>query len=422
MIRSATRWRGAIVVAMALAGMYELAATAFAFFGNERLLWFHQDFPALYTAAHLVLHHSGRLLYDTTAVGAEELRLAGHPVGGTGTLAYFNPAFFAALLGPLGAIGMDRAYQAWTAFGLALLALDLWMLWRLAPQLSRRDRVLLSLAFLTLYPVSYGLELGQFSAVLVTAWTGAYLLLQRGRDAWAGVALAPLLIKPELLIPVALYLVWKRRWRVFAALLPATAAAIAGSIAVTGLTAALHYPGYLLDSTTWSGSGVATNDMFNWSGIIAMKWDPAEFRLALAAVAALAAATLAALAYASRGTAAPRSQRYALEWLLVTMASVLVDPHLYLQDTVLLAPAAVAVLGAARADQRPRLAAIALGGWALLGLGIYPNEHLHVDAFALYLAAAGIAALVWERQSRRAESRETTYAPASGLSAVRVAT
>jgi hypothetical protein len=122
------------------------------------------------------------------------------------------------------------------------------------------------------------------------------------------------LIKPELLIPVALYPAWKRA----VARLRDAAPAIAGSIAGLGLTAALHYPAYLLDSTTWSRSGVATNDRLNWSGIIAMKWDPAEFRLAAAAVASRAVATIAVLAHASRGTAAPRSQRYALECLLVS--------------------------------------------------------------------------------------------------------
>ena len=263
---------------------------------------------------------------------------------------------------------------------------------------------MLTLAFVTLYPVSYGLQLGQFSLVLATSWAGAYLLLRSGRDAWAGLALTPLLIKPELLVPVALYLAWKQRWRTIATLLPAAAVAIAVSVAVTGVPAALAYPGYLLDSTRWSDSGVTTSGMFNWSGIVAMKWDPAEFPLALAAVAALIAATLAALAYSSRGEALPRSERYARQWLLLTLATVLVDPHLYLQDTILVAPAAVAVLGAAPPAHRARVSAVMLGGWALLALGIYPNEHLHVDAFALYMAAAGVAVLAWEMRHRQADA------------------
>jgi hypothetical protein len=396
------RWMVAVCIAFTVAGCYEWLATGFAFFGTERLLWFHQDFPALYTAAHMVAHGSGRLLYDVAAVGAEELRLAGHPVGGTGTLAYFNPPFFAALLAPLSMLGMESAFRAWTLLGLALLAVDVWLLWRTAPRLSRRERALLTLAFLTLYPVSYGLQLGQFSLVLVTSWAGAYLLLRSERDALAGLALTPLLIKPELLLPVALYLGWKRRWRVFATLLPAAIAAVAVSVAVTGVPAALRYPRYLLESTRWSDSGVTTSGMFNWSGIVAMKWDPAEFPLALVAVGALIAATLALVAFASREDAPPRSERFALQWMLLTLATVLVDPHLYLQDTALVAPAAVAVLGVTRAERRPRVLAVILGGWALLALGIIPNERLHIDAFALYMAACGGALLVWERRRRLA--------------------
>jgi hypothetical protein len=37
------------------------------------------------------------------------------------------------------------------------------------------------------------------------------------------------------------------------------------------------------------------------------------------------------------------------------------------------------------------MGAVMLGGWAALGLGIYPNEHLHVNAFGLYLVATSIA-------------------------------
>src|SRR3954470_9931674 len=37
-----------------------------------------------------------------------------------------------------------------------------------------------------------------------------------------------------------------------------------------------------------------------------------------------------------------------------------------------------------------------LGGWALLALGIYPNEHLGVDAFALYMVIAVVVVAVWE--------------------------
>ena len=218
------RWLCVFAVFSAVASV-EFAQLLTAFLGNESLLWFHQDFPALYAAGKMVASGSGALLYDTGALADAEIAAAGHPVGGTGVLAYFNPPFFAAFMAPLTALPLDRAYQAWTLLSLLLLAFDCWLLWRIADGLPRRWRIAVVAAFLTLYPVGYGLELGQFSLVLVTSWAGAYLLLRAERDALAGAALAPLLIKPELLLPVAAYLLWKRRWRVFSTLAPATAVA-----------------------------------------------------------------------------------------------------------------------------------------------------------------------------------------------------
>jgi hypothetical protein len=58
--------------------------TALAFFGNDSLRWYHQDFPALYTAGRMVADGSGDLLYDTAALASAELAAAGHPVGGSG--------------------------------------------------------------------------------------------------------------------------------------------------------------------------------------------------------------------------------------------------------------------------------------------------------------------------------------------------
>jgi hypothetical protein len=95
----------------------------------------------------------------------------------------------------------------------------------------------------------------------------------------------------------------------------------------------------------------------------------------------------------SRGAFDVRSDGFVLQWVLLTFATVLVDPHLYLQDTVLVVPAAAALLAVTGARRRP-LAAAMLAGWALLALGVYPNEHLHVDAFGLYLLAAGAALVV----------------------------
>jgi cytochrome c oxidase subunit IV len=392
-------------MALCVVGIAEVAQTGAAFFGNEDLLWYHQDFPAFYTAAHLVTHGGGHLIYDTAAMAAAESEIAGHPVGGTGVLAYFNPPFFALAMAPLAWMSMDRAFQVWTIVSLALLAANAWMLWRIGATLSQPSRWLLVAGFLTLVPVSYGLQQGQFSLILATSWGATLLLLRNGHERWSGVALAPLLIKPELLLPVAAYLLWKRRWRVFSTLLPLTLAAVVISIVVVGPSSALAYPAYLSDSTRWDGAGVTSRLMFSWNGIVAMLWDHPGSWFSSVAFVSLSVPTLGAVAYAARGAFAPLAGHFAPQWLLLTVATILVDPHLYLQDTILVALPAAALLCSAPAGQRQCIAVAIAAGWATLALGTFPNEHLHVDLFGIYLVAAGVAVLVARSPYRKPASQ-----------------
>ncbi|HYM15172.1 MAG TPA: glycosyltransferase family 87 protein [Dehalococcoidia bacterium] len=362
-------------------------------------LWtgYHQDFPALYAAAQMIATGSGHDIYNMSAVAAAELQAAGHPVGGSGALGYFNPPFFALLLVPMSSLPMARAFELWIGLNIALLAVDLWMLWRLTARLPTLLRSALALAFVTLYPVTYGLLIGQFSMILVTSWMAAFLLIRSRHERWAGLALAPLLIKPELLVPVVLILAFKRRWRVFTTLAPAAIALVAVSVAVVGPHAALAYPGYLLSSTKWQANGNAPNVMFNWVGMAAMFWgQPTLVPLATVGVALLSLLTLGALLHAWRGEMEPESDRFAVQWYLLTAVAVLIDPHLYLQDTVLLALPAVALVAATPARRRAAVVVALLGGWALLALGTYPNEHLKLNLFAPYLVIVSVAlAALW---------------------------
>jgi len=385
-----------VILALFLIGILWWSPFGAPIFSGSLWTQYHQDFPAPYAAAHLIASGSGHQLYDVPTIAQEEARFVGHPVGDSGVLAYFNPPFFALLLAPLSTLSIDRAFQVWTGINLALVVVDLWMLWRVTAPLSRPARIALTLAFVTLYPVIYGLLIGQFSMILATSWMGAFLLLRSGHERWAGVALAPLLIKPELLVPVTLFLVLKRRRRVFVTLAPITLAAIGLSVAVVGRASALAYPGYLLSSTRWSTNGIAPNVMFSWNGIVAMFWDqPSTVPVATAGVAVMSVVTLVAVAHTWRGEIEPRSDRFALQWCVLTVGTVLVDPHLYLQDTALLALPAMALLAATPVRHRGIVAIALLGGWALLGLGIYPNERLDVNLFGVYMTAACLLLMIY---------------------------
>ena len=386
-------WRaGAVCLALVAAGAGPWIEVAAAFLGRRTPFWIAEDFTAFYAAAKLIISGSGHRIFDISAIAAAERAAAGHQVGGTGVLAYFNPPFFALAFAPLTVLSLEQAYQVWTILSLGLLALNGWLLWRIAAPLPRPWRTALLVGYLTLYPVTFGLRLGQFSLILQAAWGAGYLLLRQGRERLAGFALAPLLIKPELLLPVAVFLAWKRRFRVFSTLVPLALATAGISIAIVGIPAALAYPGYLMDSTTWNNGGVASNLMFNWMGILAASGGDSLHHRVLAA-AVLPLGTLAAAALLWRGELRPGTRRFPVQWLALTLATVLADPHLYLQDTVLLVPAAAAVTAVMRGRQRLAAGVSLLFAWTVLRLALYPNQHLHVDLFALSMAAT-LGALV----------------------------
>lgn len=353
-----------LVVVFLAAGVWPWKEGGADFLGRRDPYWISEDFAAFYSAGTMVTAGVGAKLYDVHAVGRVEHAVAGQPVGGSGVLPYFNPPFFALVFAPLTQVSLARAYQLWTLTNLALLVLNCWLLWRIADALPRHWRVVLIAGYLTLYPVTYGIRLGQFSLLLQASWAAGYLGLRQRRERLAGAAFSVLLIKPELLVPLVGVLLWKRRFQVFTTLVPIVAASLAASVAVVGPAAALGYPDYLLDSAG-GGAGVATGLMFNWAGLAAAVFGSAS-GVVLVAVGVCSLGTLAAVARAWRGAYRPWAGRFAWQWLALTLATLMVDPHLYLQDTVILVPAAVAALVATRGTARLAAGATLVGGWVAL--------------------------------------------------------
>lgn len=387
-------WTLAAVTALALLAGAAHRATLFAPLAE----WsgYRKDFTAFYSASKMVASGSGNAIYHTNAIAAYETRAAGHPVGDYQYMAYFNPPAFALALTPLTILSFERAYQVWTAFNVALLTLDVWLLWRIGQGLAWKTKLILSLGFVSLLPVVDGLLLGQFSLILLTAWMGAFLLLRSGHDGWAGASLAALLVKPEIVLPLLLILMMKRRWRVFASFVPLALCAAILSVAVIGVAEAVRYPGYVLSSTSWPSNATKSDAMFNWNGIVAMIWpQPATVPVAALLVVLASLTSLAVACYVWRGRWEPRSENFAFRWMTLTTVTVLVDPQLHLQDTILLVVPAVALYAQATHKSRAMLGGIFAIGWAILAFGPIPNEKLHVNVFALYLVAA--SALIMAR-------------------------
>jgi hypothetical protein len=134
--------------------------------------------------------------------------------------------------------------------------------------------------------------------------------------------------------------------------------------------------------------------MFGWTGVIAGGFGAGQHDAMTLAAAALAVGTLGAVFVALRG----RPEMSASSWLIVAMATVLADPHLFFQDTVILAPIAVAYLAATPSTHRAVVAAAAAGGWAILWFEPFMSRGLPVNiVFGLYLVVAMACVLAARR-------------------------
>ncbi len=403
--REATRLLRTVLVALAPAAVLVVFASAALWWWPtiQAVLGRRQptdgvDFVVFYSAANLVAAGRAYELYHLGALTPiQHAAQPGIPPGVL-PLAYFNPPFFALLLAPLSYLSFGHAFQVWSGSKLLLLAVDCWMIWRIAAPVARPYRVAAVAGFLTLQPVAFTIQLGQFSLILVTSWLGAYLLFRAGRDKAAGLALAPLLIKPELLFPVVLLLAWKRRTAALAALAGMTAAAVVVSLAMIGLHGLVDYPEFILDLSAHPGHGVNHHLMLGWNGFVTLALPGAGGQLQARAYASLSAVTLALAAHGWRGGWRADASGFASRWMMLTLCTVLIDAHFYIQDIALVMPVGIAVACEREGAARGVGAAALCVGWAILGfMTVVPEWRLHVFTLCM---AGGLLWLVADAAAR----------------------
>jgi hypothetical protein len=155
-----------------------------------------------------------------------------------------------------------------------------------------------------------------------------------------------------------------------------------------GPAAAWDYAHYLRTS-----AADGTGNMYGWNGVLSATLAPNRPGATAMIALPLAVGTLAAAAAVWRGRFDACGDGFAAQWFVLVAATVLWDLHLYLQDVIILVPAAVAVLAGTRGRSRAAAGAAMAIGWVILSWGSRPSMHWHVNVFGLYLAAV-FAALV----------------------------
>lgn len=149
------------------------------------------DHLAFYTAARLVRDGQQAQMYNHPFVARYQDVLVGWDYWGFE--AYRNPPFYALLYLPTAGLSYYTSFLVWTAIGLGLLIVSVWLLKPKYPW-----RVLLW--SLTFYPVFATISFGQNTFLSLTVFVVVYRLLEADRRFAAGLVAGLLWFKPQLLL------------------------------------------------------------------------------------------------------------------------------------------------------------------------------------------------------------------------------
>jgi hypothetical protein len=329
----------ALLVGIVLAG---LSIRQWAMFGIQRPLTL--DF-ALYRACSIQgMQYGWSQLYDVNIQRqVYQAQEAAYPTAGTMA---FAPNVCTPLEGwltlPLAVVPLAAGYLIWSVL---IFAATAFAFWTLAPGAVLTKLVQVALAFGP-YPVLLSLSEGQVTSFQIAGVAACWLLLRRGRDGWAGIALLPLALKPQTLVMVPLTLLVMGRLRTFGVWLVGSAVlglAVLANLGIDGTVAYLH-------RIQFASSNPAEYLGGPWYNLTA------HFQTRLGRYGAEALAGALALFVAWRHRRAGPEVPIAAGLI----GSLLVAPYLHLDDFITIFPAAWLII---RAHPRWWLWVLMAGGY-----------------------------------------------------------
>jgi hypothetical protein len=372
-IAASRRWRNLGIAAAAttavMFALFDLYQWALAYAGDP----FHNDFTFYYAAARIGLTHGWASIYD---LGLQQAQL--NAMGSGITIAqlarYISPPPVAWLALPLTVLPFHVAYWTWCA----LLVAALIAAWHLAAPPAGRARAIYLAAAVGWLPVIYGLQLGQPGLFVALGVAASCALLRNGRPFWAGVALAPLALKPQLafLVPLALLAAGQRR--AFVGSIAALGLLAAGSFAALGPQGLMTY----LERLSFAGNVPVNRELTVYILVGPVTWP----------VQVVIAAWTLFMAYRLR------RRRFERVYAIALVGGALATPYMHLDDLVMVGLAGLLVLRAsppAWAAAYMLAAVLAIEGQPIWG----PLPVLVVEVGALTLLS--VAAL--EHHDRDAE-------------------
>jgi Glycosyltransferase family 87 len=290
-----------------------------------------QDFLAFYTGGKLVLQDRSGDLFDFHAQQNEYQTLLGKPTEAQ-LPGVYGPQV-SLLFSTFSRLPFLVAALTWAMVATFIYLLCCFWIWRSCPQLDLAPGLIIPI-LLAFPPFFHFVVRGQLSSLVLLCFTAAFYAFRSGYTWVAGLALGSLIFKPQFLIGILVILFFGFAWKSMAGVFVACLLQLGLAWSYFGTAVMRAYLAtlwHLPQMATSLEPGISQAQMHSLRSfwVLLVPWRTAsEIAYILSSVVVLVIATKV---WKSRGALTAR-------FSALVLATVLVNPHLFVYDLVVLVP------------------------------------------------------------------------------------
>ena len=294
-----------------------------------------QDFLPSYISAQLIAQGRAAELYNEQVAADSVHAIVGQPAR------VRLPNLYGPQVGlfflPLARFSFPVAARIWVTASLLIFTGCIFLLWRSCPNL-RSSPGTVALCAIAFPPLFHFFVRGQMSALVLACFTLAFLAFRADRLWMAGAALGLLIFKPQFLIAIPLVLLLSRAWKPFAALILSAGAQLIFTRLYFGSAVMHAYLDTLRRLSRQTGGAelsLAPIQMHSLRSFWTLLIPQPEVAFGFYVLTSILAIAIAAIIWRSVWRS---SAPLAIRFSALTLAAVLVNPHLFVYDLLVLAP------------------------------------------------------------------------------------
>ena len=292
-----------------------------------------QDFVQFYVGGMLVRSGQISFLYDWRTALAMMHEIA--PQWKFGLPMVYGPQV-EALFVPLSRFSFLTAAAIWVAISVGTYLACCYLLWRTCPALSQNSSLFWPLVLA--YPAFFHYVIrGQISPLMLVCFTAAWFAFRAGRPLLAGLALGCLAFKPQFLVAIPIVFLLARAWKPLLGTVVGAAAQLALTWAWCGTEVMRQYVSTLVNlsrlvaATETTKAHAQMHSLRSFFSLL-VPWPNVALGFTL-----ISAATIMVLAARTWRSDLPLPVRFSA----LILAAVLVNPHLFVYDLLVLVPALI---------------------------------------------------------------------------------